>query len=82
MRNEYRSPDAFRHAALDGAAGAAFGLFVIFAVVASSSGFSDALAVGRDLATWLALVSLVIVAQFALAGGLCGFAVRRYGIRR
>jgi hypothetical protein len=82
MRNENSTPDAFRYAALDGAAGAVFGLLVIFAVVASSSGIGDALAVGRDLASWLALVSLVIVGQFALAGGLCGFAVRRYAIRR
>jgi hypothetical protein len=71
-----------RQAALDGAFGAMFGLLVILAVDASSLGVGQTLAAGGDLLPWLAVVAFVIVAQFALAGGLCGFALRRIETRR
>jgi hypothetical protein len=82
MRDSNNSQIAVRHAALDGAVGAMFGLLVILALDASSLGVSQTMAVGRELLTWLAIVAFVIVAQFAVAGGLCGFAIRRFATQR
>jgi hypothetical protein len=82
MQQRYSSDEiAIRHVALDGAVGAMFGLLVILAVDASSLGLSQTMAVGGELLPWLALVAFVIVGQFALAGGLCGFALRRVSAR-
>jgi hypothetical protein len=59
-----------------------FGLLVILALDASSLGFQQTMTVGRELLPWLAVVAFVIVAQFAVAGGLCGFALRRINTQR
>lgn len=82
MREAYRSEMDVRHAALDGAVGAIFGLLVILLVDASSLGVSQTMSVGGELLPWLAVVAFVIVAQFAVAGGLCGFALRRIATQR
>jgi hypothetical protein len=83
MQRRYSSDEiAVRHAALDGVLGAMFGLMVILAIDASSLGFGQTLAVGSELLPWLAVVAIVIVAQFAVAGGLCGFALRRISTQR
>ena len=82
MRDKYPSEIATRQIALDGAFGAMFGLLVIIAIDASSLGLGQTLAVGSELLRWLAVVAFVIVAQFAVAGGLCGFALRRIATRR
>jgi len=82
MQDRYSSEVAVRHVAFDGALGAMFGLLVILAIDASSLGLGQTIAVGSELMPWLAVVGFVIVAQFALAGGLCGFALRRVSTRR
>ena len=82
MNDSYPSETAVRHAALDGALGAMFGLMVIFAIDVSSLGVGQTIGIGGELLPWLAVVAFVIVAQFALAGGLCGFALRRISTRR
>lgn len=79
MHDMRSSQMSVRHAALDGAFGAMFGLLVILAVDASSLGVGQTMAVGGELLPWLAVIGFVIVGQFALAGGLCGFALRRTG---
>ncbi|HXT06261.1 MAG TPA: hypothetical protein VN715_04920 [Roseiarcus sp.] len=82
MYDRHPSEIAVRHVAFDGALGAMFGLLVILVIDASSLGVGQTIAVGSDLMPWLAVVGFVIVAQFALAGGLCGFALRRISMRR
>ena len=78
MQNRVSSLERLRHVAFDGALGAAFGLLVVLVLAASSMGVRQALSVGPDLLSWLALVVLVIVGQFAVAAGLCGFAIRKF----
>ncbi len=82
MRQNYPSEIAVRQLALDGALGALFGLLVILAVDASSLGLGQTMTVSAELLPWLAVVAVVIVAEFALAGGLCGFALRRIAAQR
>ena len=83
MQQRYSTDEiAVRHVALDGALGAMFGLMVILAIDASSLGLGQTLSVGGELLPWLAVIAIVIVAQFALAGGLCGFALRRIGAQK
>jgi hypothetical protein len=83
MQQKFSSDEpAVRHVALDGALGAMFGLMVILVLDASSLGLSQTMTVGSELLPWLAVVAIVIVAQFALAGGLCGFALRRISTQK
>jgi hypothetical protein len=77
MQNRVSSLERLRHVAFDGALGATFGLLVVFVLAASSMGVRQALSGGPELLSWLALVVFVIVGQFAIAAGLCGFAIRR-----
>jgi hypothetical protein len=70
------SQDAIRKAVLGGAIGAASGAVLVAGLFAGSLGLHDTTTISGDLAPWVTAIVLVIVSQFAVAGGLCGFALR------
>lgn len=67
-----RSPEAVRVATLGGVIGAALGLLLVGVLVVMNAGLGRDL--DQDLLPWLGVLGMVIVTQFALAGGLCGVA--------
>jgi hypothetical protein len=56
--------------------GAGLGAGVV-ALIVANFGVSEVTSAGGDLLPWLVAIMLVIVAQFALAGGLFAFAMQQ-----
>ena len=71
----FNSPRSLTDAALGGAVGAALGALLVAALMVFSLGLGREVDIGGGLMPWLALMAVVIVSQFAMAGGLCGLAV-------
>jgi hypothetical protein len=73
----FHLPISFRDAAFGGVLGAALGAALV-ASVTGALGARELLAANPDVLPWLATIMSVIVAQFAVAGGLCALILRPF----
>jgi len=77
-RSAVRSQTLMRNAAFDGIIGGLLGLLLLSGLIASNLDVRQMMTENGELVPLLATVVGVIVVQFGIAAGLCGFAIRKF----
>jgi hypothetical protein len=77
-RSAVRSQTLMRNAAFDGVIGGLLGLLLLSGLIASNLDVRQMMTENGELVPLLATVVGVIVVQFGIAAGLCGFAIRKF----